>query len=55
MPKVVTAQGTLYALPTTLGALESWLCSKSKTIVRSQCSLRGSGVDNNGRQFGKTN
>ena len=55
MPKAVTAQRTLYTLPTTLGALESWLCTKSKTFVRSQCSLRGSGVDNNGRWFGKTN
>ena len=55
MPKAVTAQGALYSLPTTLGALESWLCSKSRTFVRSQCLLRGSGVDDNGRQFGKMN
>lgn len=54
-PKAVTAQGALYSLPTTLGALESWLCNKSRTFVRSQCSLRGSGVDDNGRQFGKIN
>ena len=54
MPNAAIGQGNLCALHTTLGALESWLCRKSKTFVKSPCSLRGTHVDNNGRQFRKT-